>query len=254
MWPLLISTPGFEIPTYMAVISLAYSVGVIWVYRRALTAGEDPNAILDVALAAMIGGFIGSRLAHVVFEQPRFYWEHPGSIFKFWYGGFVFYGGAIGGFLGAWLPVRRRKLNYLRVGDLFAPVLAFGYALGRLGCLAAGCCYGRPTNLPWAIKFPPGVEAPSGIGLHPTQIYSSLWETGVLIGLLMVEKKGKRRKPGFLLGLWLMLHGIGRGIIEQFRDDFRGQTFIHLSLSTWLSLAALTWGAWVVSRKTGEVR
>src|SRR4051812_35594687 len=115
MWPFVVHTEGFEIPSYILINSLAFSIGVLLIYFRAKKQGFDTNAVLDVALAAMLGCFVGARLAHVLIEHPQFYFGHPSFIFKFWNGGFVFYGGAIGGLLFAWIPIKRRKLNFLKM-------------------------------------------------------------------------------------------------------------------------------------------
>src|SRR4051812_28375009 len=117
MWPFVVHTEGFELPSYIVINSLAFSIGVIWVYFRAKKKNLDTNAILDVAVAAMLGCFIGARVAHILIEHPGFYLAHPSFIFRFWNGGFVFYGGFIGGFLFALLPMRRRKLSFLKMAD-----------------------------------------------------------------------------------------------------------------------------------------
>ena len=251
MWPLLIHTDTWALPTYIVVNSLAFSLAVLWIYLRAPKAHMDQNKVLDVTLAVMIACFVGARLFHIVLEEPRFYWEHPSFIFKFWYGGFVYYGGALGGFLAASIMTRRLGLSFFAVGDLFAPVMAGGYALGRLGCLAAGCCFGAPTTMPWGIHFPPGVEAPTGIALHPTQIYSSLWSALLAVLLLVLEKRPRQGHSPFgaqgqIFGVWMALHGLGRLIIEQFRDDFRGPTLFNLSVSTWISGFFIIGGVYIV--------
>lgn len=188
---------------------------------------------MDVALALMIGSFVGARLFHVVYENPEIYLQNPIAIFYFWNGGFVFYGGAILGLLSGWAVLKFRKVSStLTYFDLFTPIASLSYALGRLGCLMAGCCYGKHCSLPWAID-----------GRHPTQVYASLWELGVLSILLGSEKTLK--KPGQLFFLWLPLHAFGRLLMESLRDDFRGYE-LGLSVSSWISLiliagAALYW-------------
>lgn len=249
MKPILFETQWFFIPTYLLTISLAFSIGIVWVYFRAAKFKMDQNQVLDAMLASMIGGFIGARLMHVIFEAPGIYLRDPLRVLQFWYGGFVFYGGAVGAILAAFIWTRFRKIELLPLMDLVAPTLGFGYALGRLGCLAAGCCYGTPTDLPWGIAFPEGVEAPMGVSLHPTQIYGML--AGILIGctLLTLEKNSKWNYPGRKFGMWLMLHGSYRVILEQFRGDFRGDTLFNLSVSTWLSVLAVLGGLHLIRGK-----
>ncbi|MDZ4678618.1 MAG: prolipoprotein diacylglyceryl transferase [Oligoflexia bacterium] len=249
MWPFVLRTEDLVLPTYLVVNSGIFTFGILWIYFRSIKFKYNTTATLDIALVSMISCFLGSRLAHIVFEYPEVYIQDPSLIYKFWNGGFVFYGGAIGGFISALLLCRFRKWDFFKYADLFAPVLALGYSIGRFGCFLAGCCFGRACDLPWAVHFPEGVEAPAGVPLHPTQIYSSLWELGVVLILVYLEKKRKFKVHGQLLGLWFVLHGLGRALVEQFRGDFRGEAFINLSVSTWLSFATMTIGLWLLQRK-----
>jgi phosphatidylglycerol---prolipoprotein diacylglyceryl transferase len=248
MWPFLVQTDGFYLPTYIVVNSLVFSFGTVWIYRRALKRGFNVNAVLDILLFAMLGCFAGARLAHVLVERPDYYLANPMAVFKFWQGGFVYYGGMIGGLLAAWVVCKVKRTGFLKHADLFSPILALGYSLGRWGCFAAGCCYGKASSLPWAVVFPSGAEAPAGIARHPTQIYSSLWELMVFFVLLAAEKRGHALRPGRIFGIWLFLHGLGRGLVEQFRDDFRGPSFFNLSVSTWVSVGLIVAGTWLTTR------
>lgn len=252
MWPFLVRTDGFYLPTYIVINSLVFSLGIIWIYKRALKQGFNVNNVLDMAMYAMLGIFVGSRLVHVLVERPDYYMSHPWDVFKVWQGGFVYYGGLIGGTLTAYIVSRMKGMNLRRHLDLAAPVLALGYSIGRWGCFLAGCCYGRACDLPWAVKFPPGVEAAPFVPRHPTQIYSSLWEAGVFAVLILGERTGRLKGPGRLFGAWLLLHAIGRGIIEQFRDDFRGPAIFNLSISTWISLALAATGIWLLVTSKGR--
>jgi phosphatidylglycerol:prolipoprotein diacylglycerol transferase len=186
----------------------------------------------------MISSFVGARFMHVFFEETEFYRDHPENIFKFWNGGFVYYGGALlSAFCSIYFLKKKCKSllnNYL---DLFTPVLSLAYGLGRLACLLAGCCYGKTCELPWALE-----------GRHPTQAYASLWELGVLVILLKLESISRRpaqntflRTKGSLFYLWLILHGIGRLIMENYREDFRGPIWM-MSISSWMSLAIILIG------------
>lgn len=226
MWPVV-----FQLPTYIVVISLIYTTHLFWLVHRSQKFDFERNRVLDVAMGVMIGGFVGARLLHVLWEEPAYYWQDPMRIFYFWQGGFVFFGGFVGAVAAGLWVIRHDRKFWPRWLDLFAPLVASGYALGRLSCLAAGCCYGKKTDVPWCIIFPYGVEAPAGICLHPTQIYAFLWEAGVLGILLFLERK-KSLKVGQLFYIWLALHGVGRIWQEFFRADFRGLIFMGLSIST----------------------
>ena len=123
--------------------------------------------------------------------------------------------------------------------DVFAPGIALGHVTGRLGCFAAGCCYGKPTNVPWAIIFTnplaaANVGTPLGIPLHPTQLYEAGAELLILIVLLATERRG-RPFPGRTFWLYMLLYAVSRYIIEFFRGDPRGVIF-GISTSQFISL------------------
>jgi phosphatidylglycerol:prolipoprotein diacylglycerol transferase len=136
--------------------------------------------------------------------------------------------------------------------DVFAPGIALGHVTGRLGCLAAGCCYGRPSDVAWAITFTnpaaaTNVGTPLGVPLHPTQIYESAAEFLILALLIATERKG-RLFAGRTFWLYMFLYGVSRFVIEFYRGDPRGSVFGTLSTSQFisvvlvpLSLAMLAW-------------
>jgi len=159
------------------------------------------------------------------------------DILKIWQGGFVFYGGLAGGLFGAYVFLKFKKEPVAMWADFMAPILAFGYSLGRLGCFLNGCCYGRVCSLRWAIEFTqPGL--PSGLR-HPTQLYASSWEFFVLLILLAVGRWKKNRREGSLFILWLFLHASGRLAMEFFRDDYRGDNINGFSISSLVSITIL---------------
>ncbi len=195
---------------------------------------------------------MGSRLMHVFYEQPSFYFEQPLRIFMLWEGGFVFYGGAMGGFFLGWVIFKISKEPWRPWADFMAPVVAFGYGFGRIGCFLGGCCYGKISHLPWATTLPTMIES-----RHPTQIYASILEWGIGFLLLFLEKKKQPMFPGTLFFLWLSLHSVGRIFMEFLRDDFRGPLIFGLSLSTALSLLFLTMGLgfwWTLRKDRRNIR
>ncbi len=198
---------------------------------------------MDLALALLIGAFLGARLFHIVYEEPRYYLEEPMAVFWIWQGGFVFYGGLAGALLLGTGFLKFRKEKLLPWLDLLALVFPLMYALGRFATLLSGSGYGRPTDLPWGISYPPGSEAPSGIALHPTPIYSMLWALifwEILARLQFTRKNSKFFKTqGQIFFFTAMNYAVARLIIEQFRNDPRGENFFSLSVSSWLSLMIL---------------
>ena len=215
-------------------MSMTYCISLLWAVQRADRQGLSRHRTLDYALAVMIFGCVGARLFHVFFEYPDYYLENPIDVFLLYQGGFVFYGGFLSAFLGGWLVITYRK-DHLNIWlDFFTPIIALGYSIGRIGCFLAGCCYGQPSSLPWTVTFPVGVEAPANIELHPTQLYSALLGFLILALILFMEKR-KILPQGGLFYVWLLLHSVSRFIVEAFRGDWRGDTLLSWSISSWIS-------------------
>ncbi len=225
------------IPTYYLVISLTYCIGILWFYKRCETRQLPQKNALDMSLIIMIFGFIGARLGHVIFEEPQFYLKNPIQIFYFWQGGFVFYGGALLAYLIAALSVRKLKLTFWLWHDTLAPVIALGYAFGRLGCFLTGCCFGKVCDWPWSIPLQQ-THITTGVVehilRHPTPLYAFTIEIFIVLFLLWYEKQ----KPvlGRVFLIWVALHSLNRIVMEYFRDDPRGIEVFNLSISTFISL------------------
>ncbi|MBC7371896.1 MAG: prolipoprotein diacylglyceryl transferase, partial [Bdellovibrionaceae bacterium] len=210
-------------------ISLVLSISLFWISARAKVYELPQKQILDLSMLLMAASLIGARLFHVFYENPEYYRESPEKIVYLWDGGFVFYGGALLAFFFGAVYLYLFKVDERgKYFDAFAPVLAFTYGAGRIGCFLAGCCYGKSCDLPWSVD-----------GRHPTQLYATFWEFGVLLLLLGLEKRGQLKKTGNLFLLWVVLHTIGRLGMESFREDFRGERVFGLSISTVISLALL---------------
>jgi phosphatidylglycerol:prolipoprotein diacylglycerol transferase len=151
----------------------------------------------------------------------------------------VFYGGLIAAVLVSFWYLRRHRMPLWPTCDVFAPGVALGHAIGRLGCFFAGCCYGRPTTLPWGIVFSDPFAAsyvgtPLGVPLHPTQLYEAGAELVILALLLLSERRG-RPFAGRTFWIYTLLYGISRFIIEFFRGDERG-SLLGLSTSQFISV------------------
>lgn len=232
MYPFLQLGP-ITISTYFLIISIAATIGAVWFLRR--NSAQDLSRVIaiDFTLVAMISGFIGARLLHVLYEEPEYYRGSILRIFEVWNGGFVFLGGVLGGVAGVYSYCLLRKVPFLMMLDLAVIPLSFAYALGRIACFFNGCCFGRRCELPWAMTL-------NGEHRHPTQLYASFWEFAVLAILIAMQPRLK--DSGRLVGLWLILHSIGRILMESFRDDPRGDMIMGLSLATWMSAAMIVMG------------
>ncbi len=225
LWGTTVSLPG-----YGAMVSLGFAVGVVVAVRAAKQAGVDVGVILDLAFAMLVAGVVGARGLFVALSFGDFANVCTGSTWgqnmarpwltvvrdctaalRIWEGGLVFYGGAIAATVVAWVMARNRHLAMGIIADLFAPGLALGHGIGRVGCFLAGCCYGKtcaPTGVAarLGLRFPPesvahadlvrhGLLAPSEPltpALAPTQLYEAAGDLGIFLGLSWLA----RRKPG----------------------------------------------------------
>jgi phosphatidylglycerol:prolipoprotein diacylglycerol transferase len=241
---------------------LFYALGILaavslseYLYRQA---GGKMGTIADMAVPIVIGVLLGARALFVVVEH-EYYLQHPMQIFMVWQGGLVFYGGFIGGAVAFILAVRAKGLDLRQMSDILAPGVALGHAVGRLGCFFAGSCYGRPTDVPWAVTFTnPNSLAGDilGVPVHPTQLYSSGFL--FILSAILVYRSQKVRFNGQVAVTYAFLYGTFRFLIEFLRGDPRGEvSFFGLTLSTsqWISLVfviAAMIGHFYLSRKEGE--
>ncbi|MFW6324656.1 MAG: prolipoprotein diacylglyceryl transferase [Desulfovibrionales bacterium] len=240
MHPVLIEIGPFTVYTYGFFIAAAFLAGMAWAMHEAGQRNLDPRTISDVGFYVIVSAILGSRLLYVIIN-PRYFLEHPLEILMFWKGGLVFLGGAILATLTVLYYFRSKQMSVWPWADCFAPALALGQAVGRLGCLAAGCCFGKECTLPWAVTFSDERSlAPLNLALHPTQIYHSL--AGLLtFGIILGFKKHVKR-DGQLIALFFMLYAVFRFSIEFFRNDYRGD-FGALSLTQVIALMVLLAGA-----------
>jgi phosphatidylglycerol:prolipoprotein diacylglycerol transferase len=220
MFPTLFRWGGFSLQDYGLFIAVGFLLGIGLALKEARRKGLPGERILDLSLVIIISAIIGSRLLYVIINYPQ-YLKEPLSIFKIWEGGLVFFGGLILAFMvGGWY-IKKTGLPFWETADLLAPSLAMGQVFGRLGCLAAGCCYGRPTQVPWAVTFShPECLAPTGIALHPTQLYESLIAMGLFFLLILMRRK--KIFAGQLIVAYLFFSGWARWLVEFFRGDYRG--------------------------------
>jgi phosphatidylglycerol:prolipoprotein diacylglycerol transferase len=151
----------------------------------------------------------------------------------------IFYGGFIAAFVFALVYMSRQGLPLLATSDMFAPGLAIGHGIGRLGCFAAGCCWGKPTQLPWAVTFTNKdvtTGVPLGIPLHPAQLYEAFAEA--IICSILVRRLKSPHRDGQVIGLYLVLYGAVRLLVEFVRVHDASNPFGGpLVLEQWISLA-----------------
>src|SRR5262249_45893328 len=200
--------------------------------------GLDHQRVMDLGIWIIVAALVGAKLLLFVVEFRQFTTGREGLLDLARSGG-VFYGGLIAAVAVAFFYIWRHRLPLWTTTDVFAPAIALGHAVGRMGCLLAGCCFGRPTDVPWAVTFhspaaAANVGTPLGIPLPPTQLYDAGAELLILAVLLATERRGTPF-PGRTFWSYLVLYGISRFVIEFYRGDPRGVVFGALSTSQFVS-------------------
>jgi len=240
--PILFELGPLTIYSYGVLLASAYLLGLWLAVKRARAAGVDGNKVMDLLIWVIIAALVGAKalLFFVDFNHFTSSWQEFTSLLR---SGGVFYGGLIAAVVVCILQLRRHRLPLWQSGDLFAPGIALGYMVGRLGCLMAGCCYGRPTNVAWAITFTDpaaniNVGTPLNVPLHPTQLYESAAGLVILVALLALEKR-PNSYPGRTFWSFVSLYSVLRFGIEFFRGDDRGFVGTMLSTSQAISVVLL---------------
>ena len=224
--------------TYGFLLAAAYLLGLQLARKRAMDRGLDGGQVLDLGIYIIISALIGAKLLLLVTDF-RIFRADPAELLTLMRSGGVFYGGLILAVVVAVWYIRRTGLPLWTTCDVFAPGIALGHVIGRFGCLFAGCCYGRPTTVPWAITFTNpfaalNVGTPLNVPLHPTQMYEAAAEFVILMLLLFTERKG-RRFEGRTFWLYMLLYALSRFVIEFYRGDERGSVGIF-STSQFISI------------------
>jgi phosphatidylglycerol:prolipoprotein diacylglycerol transferase len=238
MHPILFEIGGFPVYTYGLLLAAAYLLGLQFALVRARTRGLDPNRVMDLGIWIIVSALVGAKLLLLIVDFDSFT-SNPAELLNLARSGGVFYGGLIAAVAVALWYLRRHRMPVWTVTDIFAPGIALGHVIGRLGCLFAGCCFGRPTDVPWAITFhnefaARNVGTPLGIPLHPTQLYEAGAELLILLFLLFTERRG-RYFPGRTFWTYMFLYGVSRFVIEFYRYDPRGMVGMF-STSQFVSL------------------
>ena len=259
MYPKLIEVGNFYLPTYGVLVALGFLAGLWITVRLARRVGLNPETMTNLAVYVALSGMLGAKILMVLFDFKD-YAANPGRIFSFetLQAAGVYQGGLILALLTAVFYVRKQGLSFLLTADVFAPGVALGHAVGRMGCLAAGCCWGIHTELPWAITFHnPAAYALTGVPLevklHPSQIYESLAEL-ILFGFLY-WRFSKAAGTGQVVGLFLLLSSIARFSIEFTRFHEQALPYgLPLSITQWIAIVLAVVGAGLLVKSRSAVR
>ncbi|MEF3280893.1 MAG: prolipoprotein diacylglyceryl transferase [Elusimicrobiota bacterium] len=235
-----------KIPLYGVMIATAYLVSSYYLIKKSKKAGFDRKIISDLIFFIVVGGFIGAKILYIITFFNYFgdsFIEKLSNIFSFdtLKAGFVFYGGFLGGFISAWIFVKKKGLNFWKISDFFAPAIALAHSIGRLGCFFAGCCHGGPTDSIFGVRFTnPMCEVnPQLLGekIHPTQLYESSGNFLIFVILNFVYYKKKLTDGGVIL-LYIILYSGLRFTVEFFRGDDRGGFLLGFSQGQIISVVA----------------
>ena len=257
--PFVYNLGPMEIGGFGLAMLMCFVTGQILLTRELIRRGHDPAPVGDLVFAAVIGGLLGAKIYYAILTQDA------GALFS--RAGFVFWGGLIGGIIATSLVVRFKKLRWSTISDASAMSLAAAYAVGRTGCWAVGDDYGRPWDSPLAVQFPegappstaanmsqlfgvsfpPGTDPSAVIAVHPTQVYEVV--LGFVMFLIIWRFRDHKHAAGWLFGMYAVLAGIERFIIEFVRakDD---RFFGGLTLAQVIALGFVAAGvAWMYSRR-----
>ena len=249
----------FHIPflhSYGVLVALAFLAGLWMAARLARQEHLNVDAVTNLGIYCALAAIAGAKLMMFLVDF-RYYREHPGELFSFatLQAGGVFYGGLIAALGISWWYMRKTRLPMLETADVFAPAIALGHGIGRMGCFAAGCCWGIECRRPWAVTFTNPVAhdlvgVPLGGPLHPTQLYEAFAEF-CIFGILYWRIQHRRRK-GDVISLYLVLYSSARFVVEFFRFHEQANPFGGpLNTSQWISLALLAVGAAHFLRRGG---
>ena len=257
MHPRLLELGPVSIHTYGVLLAAAYLTGLWFAARRACARGLDGDRVTDLGIYVIVSALVGAKLLLIVVEFDHFR-RDPSEIWTVLRSGGVFYGGLLLAVGVAFWQIRRHRLPVWTTCDAFAPGIALGQAVGRIGCLMAGCCYGAPTGLPWGVTFTDPLAAsntgaPLDVSLHPTQLYESGAALAILGLLLLAERRGPA-PPGRTFWTYLLLYPAARFGIELFRGDPRGAVFEILSTSQFVSLLLVPLAVVMLLRLRGSTR
>jgi phosphatidylglycerol---prolipoprotein diacylglyceryl transferase len=203
---------------YGIMIAVAFLAGLWTATLRARRANIPGERIADIVLWLMVGAILGARFVYVTtYWKDEFANQPLSEIFMIQHGGLVYYGGLIGATLAGFIYIRWKQLPLWKVADVLAPSCALGNVFGRIGCFLNGCCYGRPTDLPWGVRFPAGHQY-AGIPVHPTEIYDAV--NNFLLYLLLAWLFRRKKFDGQVFATYLVGYAITRTFMEYFRGDY----------------------------------
>lgn len=253
MRPFLFTIGTMKVPSFFFFIMIATLACTFYLYLNARKRGIQPEAMLDIGIIGMLAGVLGARIFHILVEAPDYYWEKPMRVFEFWRGGFVSWGGFIAILFSLTAYFRIRKLPALVYFDYFATGAAIIKFFVRVACVLTGCCYGKPTDVPWAITYTnPDATAYyyyPNTPLHPSQAYSMIHATLLFFFVNWYYRRSHELKggkavsrPGHRDGESICVLAMGWALPRAFIEMFRGDADRGLYFGGLLSTGQITGG------------
>lgn len=245
---------GIHIYAYGCLIAMGLLLALALIPHRIKKYQADELSVYNFIFWLILVGFLSAKLCSMI---QNFSQIQSGIGSWILHTGFVVYGGIIGGILFSFLYFRKDLTKFVQYTEIVVPLLPLIQGFGRLGCLFAGCCYGKETDLPFSIVYQYSTLAPNEVPLFPVQFVSACLDFGLFFLLWIIERK-KNCKMGELTGIYFLCYSIGRFFIEFFRgDEIRG-VFGPLSFSQYISIilllfACLVWRK-VVYQTNGNLR
>jgi len=225
---------------YGLMLTISMLTGYVFIRHQMIRRFPLAEYVVDIFLLLMIAGtLMGARIFALIFEMRVPLSRIPAYLIRPQSTGVTFYGGFLVALLILIVFIRHYRLDFWELSDILALPTAFGLGLTRVGCFFAGCCWGRPTDLPWAVTFthPEALTGIKHLPLHPVQLYHSAANFMIFGALYLVCFRWRSRPRGVVFVLFLILYAVGRFFTEYFRgDDYRGFVFGTLSIGQFVSL------------------
>jgi len=237
--PVLLEFFNLEIRYYGLAYVLGFFIVLLWLMYYRGEMGMSKDEVYDFLFYITLGIIIGSRLFHIVFWEPTYYFSHPWKIMYLWEGGMAFHGGLVGSIVAGWIYAKKKGVSFWKLADIMAIPSVIALALGRLANFTNAELYGPLTNVSWCVDFGDGQCR------HPYQIYAALKRFAVA-GILIAMTWKKKYKDGFVFWMMIFLLGLGRFALDFLRED---KLYLGLSVGQWMSLAMVFVASYILWKK-----
>jgi phosphatidylglycerol---prolipoprotein diacylglyceryl transferase len=233
MHPILLTIGPIRIYSYGVMLAIAFLVSLSLASKRSALFKITKENLNTLFLILLLSGIAGARVVYVI-SNFDFFINHPLDIFMINRGGLVFYGGLIFAPVFGVIYAKKKGISIADAADLLAPFIALGHSIGRIGCFLNGCCFGRPTDSIFGIRFPL-----NPVAVYPTQLFSSAGLFCIFLVLFFMQKK--RKFKGQIIASYMVLYGAFRFFIEFLRGDLT-PIFYNLTLTQIISIIAVLAG------------